>query len=73
MATLAPVGPQDILDDLAPNALELAGYGGYQKQISTSSADAQGWFNRGIQLVYGFNHDAAVYAFARAAAMSASV
>ncbi|MBO47009.1 MAG: hypothetical protein CMJ96_08975 [Planctomycetes bacterium] len=67
MATLAPVGPQDILDDLAPNALELAGYGGYQKQISTSSADAQGWFNRGIQLVYGFNHDAAVYAFARAA------
>jgi tetratricopeptide (TPR) repeat protein len=67
-AHLAPaVSPQDIIHNLAPGAIEFAGYGGYQKSISTTSDAAQNWFDRGIQLVYGFNHDAAVHAFARAA------
>jgi tetratricopeptide (TPR) repeat protein len=67
-APITPLAsPQIILDSLAPKAIEFAGYGGYQKLISTTNAEAQNWFNRGIQLVYGFNHDAAVNAFARAA------
>lgn len=61
------ISPQDIIDNLAPGAIEFAGYGGYQKPIATTSDAAQEWFDRGIQLVYGFNHDAAVNAFARAA------
>jgi len=59
--------PDEIIQTLAPKAFEMAGYGGYQRPISTTVSEAQGWFNRGIQLVYGFNHDAAVAAFAKAA------
>ncbi|WRT70485.1 uncharacterized protein IL334_007483 [Kwoniella shivajii] len=33
------------------------------RQITTTSADAQEWFNRGLRWVYGFNHAAAVFCF----------
>lgn len=44
----------------------LAGYEGYARPVSTQSAEAQKWFNTGIQLLYGFNHDEAIRAFTRA-------
>ncbi|MHC5065540.1 MAG: tetratricopeptide repeat protein [Planctomycetota bacterium] len=42
------------------------GYGGYHRKITTTDPDAQRWFDQGIQLVYGFNHDEGVRSFQRA-------
>ncbi len=46
------------------------GYGGYHRQVSGSSADAQAWVDQGFQLVYGFNHDEGIRSFAQAAEVS---
>src|SRR5690606_7254131 len=43
------------------------GFGGYARRVTTESADAQRWFNQGIQLLYGFNHDEAIRSFEKAA------
>ncbi|MFT5464492.1 MAG: tetratricopeptide (TPR) repeat protein [Planctomycetota bacterium] len=42
------------------------GYGGYHRQITTDSKEAQRWFDQGLQLVYGFNHDEALRSFRQA-------
>ncbi|HET6172763.1 MAG TPA: tetratricopeptide repeat protein [Gaiellales bacterium] len=41
--------------------------GSYTRPVSTSSADAQAWFDRGLVWAYGFNHEEAVRCFQRAA------
>ncbi|MDQ8197064.1 hypothetical protein QEH56_02835 [Pelagicoccus enzymogenes] len=41
--------------------------GHYSRPISTTSADAQSWFDQGMQLLYGFNHDEAIRSFHAAA------
>jgi tetratricopeptide (TPR) repeat protein len=41
--------------------------GGHSRTISTSSPDAQVWFDRGLNWTYGFNHEEAVRCFERAA------
>ncbi|MDP6962972.1 MAG: hypothetical protein QGF46_02280, partial [Planctomycetota bacterium] len=64
--------PAEVAAELSPQAYKFEGYGGYQRAVTTKSAEAQEWFNRGLQLVYGFNHDAAAYAFARAAIIDPS-
>lgn len=43
------------------------GFGNYQRTISTQSTEAQKWFDQGIQLLYGFNHDEAIRTFHAAA------
>lgn len=43
------------------------GYAGYARTVTTDSAEAQQWFNQGIQLLYGFNHDEAIRSFHKAA------
>src|SRR5918999_1424557 len=40
--------------------------GTHSKRISTTSPQAQAYFNQGLRLVYGFNHGEAVRAFTRA-------
>ncbi|HEY5723408.1 MAG TPA: tetratricopeptide repeat protein [Allosphingosinicella sp.] len=35
-------------------------------RITTSNAQARAWFNQGLMLAYGFNHDAAIKAFREA-------
>ena len=53
---------------LPPAATELhPGLGDYHFPITTSSADAQVYFDHGIRLLYGFNHDEAARYFRRAA------
>ena len=53
---------------LPPAATELhPGLGDYHFPITTSSADAQLYFDQGIRLLYGFNHDEAARYFRRAA------
>jgi tetratricopeptide (TPR) repeat protein len=43
------------------------GFGAYTRAVSTDSAEAQRWFDQGIQLMYGFNHDEAIRSFRAAA------
>jgi len=43
------------------------GFDGYSRTVTTDSEAAQRWFNQGIQLLYGFNHDEAIRSFEKAA------
>lgn len=45
------------------------GLGNYTRTITTNSPRAQKWFDQGIQLLYGFNHDEAIRSFEQAAAL----
>ena len=40
-----------------------AGFEGYAREVTTSVPEAQAWFDQGIQLMYGFNHDEAIRSF----------
>ena len=51
-------------------ALELhPGLGNYHHPITTQNPEAQTYFNQGLTLLYGFNHDEAARYFRRAAAL----
>ena len=51
-------------------ALELhPGLGNYHHPITTKNPEAQTYFNQGLTLLYGFNHDEAARYFRRAAAL----
>jgi tetratricopeptide (TPR) repeat protein len=52
-------------DSVVPGLYE--GFGDYKRTISTTSDEAQAFFNQGIQLMYGFNHDEAIRSFQAAA------
>lgn len=43
------------------------GFGNYHRAVTTSSPEAQEWFDQGMQLLYGFNHDEAIRSFKHAA------
>ncbi|MGH9722454.1 MAG: tetratricopeptide repeat protein [Bryobacteraceae bacterium] len=45
----------------------MPGFGAVHHPISTSNPEAQRFFDQGLALIYGFNHDEAVRAFRRAA------
>jgi tetratricopeptide (TPR) repeat protein len=51
----------------AETAQHYSGFDGYSRTVTTDSLEAQRWFNQGIQLVYGFNHDEAIRSFEEAA------
>ena len=53
--------------DSVPGATLLPGLGNYSFPISSSEADTQRWFDQGLMLTFGFNHDAAERSFLRAA------
>ncbi|MDP2276154.1 MAG: hypothetical protein Q8K32_35750 [Archangium sp.] len=46
------------------------GVGTYARPVSHASQEAQRWFNQGLNLVYGFNHDEAIRSFAWAAELA---
>jgi tetratricopeptide (TPR) repeat protein len=48
------------------------GFTGYHRPVTTRSAEAQRWFDQGLQLLYGFNHDEAIRSFEKAAAIDSS-
>jgi tetratricopeptide (TPR) repeat protein len=52
---------------VAKPAPKLPGMGNVNHPIATSNKEAQNFFNQGLNLIYGFNHDEAVRAFERAA------
>ncbi|MCF4970523.1 hypothetical protein [Nostoc sp. CMAA1605] len=45
----------------------IPGLGIYHHPVSTQNPEAQKFFDQGLNLVYGFNHDEAVRSFQRAA------
>lgn len=47
----------------------LGSLGSFGRRIETASPEAQQFFNEGLTLLYGFNHDEAIRSFARAAAL----
>ncbi len=60
---LKPAAP-----DLAPvGATLLEGLGDYSMPVTSSGPDVQRWFDQGLAMTYGFNHDAAERSFLKAA------
>ena len=45
--------------------------GSFSRPITTSSSEAQTWFNRGLVWLYGFNHEEAIVCFERVLAADA--
>ena len=45
----------------------MAGFGDWHHPVSTENAQAQAFFDQGLRLIYGFNHDEAARSFRRAA------
>ncbi len=54
---VGPVGAAPRFDDL----------GSYHREVTTSSAEAQRWFDQGLVMCWGFNHEAAIASFREAA------
>src|SRR5262245_36383874 len=52
----APVSPPS-------HALGLEGLGSHHRAITTSSPEAQFWFDQGLVLLFAFNHDEAIRSF----------
>lgn len=50
-----------------PGANLIPGLGSHHFEITTTQAEANVWFDQGLALTYGFNHDAAERSFLRAA------
>ena len=57
----------------SPNEPVLAGAGSIQHPVSTRNPQAQRFFDQGLNLSYGFNHDEAFRAFERAAALDSTL
>ncbi len=56
------------LPDLAPVGVHLIeGLGDYSMPITAKNADVQRWFDQGLAMTYGFNHDAAERSYLKAA------
>jgi tetratricopeptide (TPR) repeat protein len=51
----------------SPKAQMFEGMGTHGRTITTSSPEAQAYFNQGMAWMYAFNHDEAIRSFARAA------
>ena len=57
----------DHLEVDAPRAQRFEEIGSYRRDVTTTSAEAQRYFDQGLAWMYSFNHDEAIRSFARAA------
>ncbi len=65
--TSGPTAPVSVSAPEVPvGATLLEGLGNYDFPVTTSKPDAQRWFNQGLMLTFGFNHDAAERSFLKA-------
>jgi tetratricopeptide (TPR) repeat protein len=67
MAHDAAGPPPLTLDDIAKGAALLPDLGEHHRAITTRVPEAQAYFDQGLRLIYGFNHDEAARSFAKAA------
>ncbi len=63
----APIGPSRVRLSFV-SIVEYYDLGGFGRPVTTSSAQAQLWFDRGLAWTYAFNHEEAVACFEAAAA-----
>jgi hypothetical protein len=68
-ATPSAVHGDHAASPTAPRTTLLGNLGSYHRAITTANAEAQKFFDEGLTLLYGFNHDEAFRSFARAAAL----
>jgi tetratricopeptide (TPR) repeat protein len=52
---------------LAPSAPKFGNLGSHHRTVTTRSPEAQSYFDQGLNLLFGFNHDEAIRSFKRAA------
>src|SRR5690606_24953543 len=57
------------LDELAKGAVAMPNLGEWRRPVTTNSPEAQAFFDQGLALTYGFNHDEAARSFARAGSL----
>ena len=62
-------GPPATLADWANGAKLFDKLGTFHRAVTTSSADAQKYFDQGMRLLWAFNHDESTRSFAKAAAL----
>jgi tetratricopeptide (TPR) repeat protein len=60
------------ISDWARGAMLFDGLGDTHRAITTSSAEAQAYFDQGIRLIWAFNHDEATRSFAKAAELDSN-
>lgn len=68
-ALAAPIWAQET-ETVKPEADQAhlyPGFDGYSRPVTTDSREARKWFDQGIQLLYGYNHDEAIRSFEKAA------
>jgi tetratricopeptide (TPR) repeat protein len=64
--------PALTLAQIADGAQLANDLGNHHRAISTTNKDAQAYFDQGLRLIYGFNHDEAARSFAKAATLDPS-
>ena len=57
------------IDAMSQGAVMFDDLGTHHREVATSSPEAQRYFDQGLRLLYGFNHDEAARSFAKAAAL----
>ena len=62
-------GPPATLADWARGAKLFGGLGTFHRTVTTSSTEAQQYFDQGMRFLWAFNHDEATRSFAKAAAL----
>jgi len=62
-----PTDPAPLPDTGPVGATLLEGLGDYSMPVSSEHPEVQRWFDQGLMLAYGFNHDAAERSFLKAA------
>ena len=67
LMTICALGQHASMEHGKTTAMRLPGMGNVNHPIATANREAQAFFNQGLNLVYGFNHEEAVKAFERAA------
>src|SRR5215468_9381585 len=67
----APKPPPSPVAALAEGAKRFDDLGGYHMKV-TATPEAQAWFDQGLRLNYGFNHDEATRSFAKGAEVDPS-
>src|SRR5690606_24281275 len=57
---------QPAITSLATGAMLFDDLGTHTRKVTTKSPEAQRYFDQGLRLLYGFNHDEAARSFAKA-------
>jgi tetratricopeptide (TPR) repeat protein len=70
--TAAPTAPAATVESWSKGAQLFEGLGDLHRAVTTASKEAQAYFDQGLRLNFGFNHDEAARSFARAAALDPS-